>query len=68
MIPRIYADTSVLGGCEDEEFREPVPAAHVEGLALSREAEELAAAADAALYAEKLSRRNGAGNELVTPG
>ncbi|HEY5596918.1 MAG TPA: PIN domain-containing protein [Candidatus Bipolaricaulota bacterium] len=23
MRPRIYADTSVLGGCEDEEFREP---------------------------------------------
>ncbi len=82
MKPRIYTDTSVLGGCEDEEFREPsrrlleafqrgeltlvlseltvreletapervrvalgqVPAAHVEGLALSREAEELAAA------------------------
>ena len=82
MKPRIYTDTSVLGGCEDEEFREPsrrlleafqhgemtlvlseltvreletapervrmvlgrVPATHVEGLALSREAEELAAA------------------------
>lgn len=23
MRPRIYADTSVLGGCEDEEFRDP---------------------------------------------
>ena len=23
MKPRIYTDTSVLGGCEDEEFREP---------------------------------------------
>lgn len=23
MKPRVYADTSVLGGCEDEEFREP---------------------------------------------
>ena len=23
MTPRIYTDTSVLGGCEDEEFREP---------------------------------------------
>lgn len=23
MRPRVYADTSVLGGCEDEEFREP---------------------------------------------
>ncbi len=23
MRPRIYADTSVLGGCEDDEFREP---------------------------------------------
>jgi predicted nucleic acid-binding protein len=23
MRPRIYADTSALGGCEDEEFREP---------------------------------------------
>jgi hypothetical protein len=82
MKPRIYTDTSVLGGCEDEEFREPsrrllgafqrgeltlvlseltvreletapdgvrivlgrVPAAHIEALALSREAEELAAA------------------------
>jgi len=82
MKARIYTDTSVLGGCEDEEFREPsrrlleafqhgdltlvlseltvreletapkevrmvlgrVPVAHVEGLALSREAEELAAA------------------------
>jgi len=21
--PRVYTDTSVLGGCEDEEFREP---------------------------------------------
>jgi predicted nucleic acid-binding protein len=79
---RIYTDTSVLGGCEDEEFREPsrrlleafergeltlvlseltvreletapkgvrmvierVPAAHIEALALSREAEELAGA------------------------
>ena len=82
MKPRIYTDTSVLGGCEDVEFREPsrrllaafgrgeltlvlseltvreletapsgvklvlgqVPAAHIEALALSREAEELAAA------------------------
>jgi predicted nucleic acid-binding protein len=80
--PRIYTDTSVVGGCEDEEFREPsrrlfeafergeltlvlsevtvreletapevvravlgrVPAAHIEALALSQEAEELAAA------------------------
>ena len=23
MKPRIYADTSVLGGCEDDEFRDP---------------------------------------------
>ena len=23
MKPRVYTDTSVLGGCEDEEFREP---------------------------------------------
>ena len=23
MKPRIYTDTSVLGGCEDDEFREP---------------------------------------------
>lgn len=23
MKPRIYTDTSVLGGCDDEEFREP---------------------------------------------
>src|SRR5688572_5767105 len=82
MKPRIYTDTSVLGGCEDEEFREPsrrllaafergelmlvlseltvreletappsvrmvlgrVPAAQIEALALSREADELAAA------------------------
>ena len=82
MKPRIYTDTSVLGGCEDEEFREPsrrlldsfeggdltmvlseltlreleaapegvrmvlgrVPAAHIEALALSSEAEDLAAA------------------------
>lgn len=82
MKPRIYTDTSVLGGCEDEEFREPslrlleafqsgeltlvlseltlreletapeavrmvlgrVPAAHIETLSLSLEAEELAAA------------------------
>ncbi len=82
MKPRIYTDTSVLGGCEDEEFREPslrlleafqrgeltlvvseltireletapegvrmvlgrVPAQHTETLALSREAEEVAAA------------------------
>ncbi len=22
-IPRVYADTSVIGGCEDDEFREP---------------------------------------------
>ena len=82
MRARIYTDTSVLGGCEDEEFREPsrrlleafqggeltlvlseltllelatapeavrmvlgrVPAAHIETLSLSPEAEELAAA------------------------
>lgn len=82
MRTRIYTDTSVLGGCEDEEFREPscrlleafqggeltlvlseltlrelvaapeavrrvlgrVPAAHIETLSLSPEAEELAAA------------------------
>lgn len=82
MKPRVYTDTSVLGGCEDDEFREPslrlletfqlgkmilvlseltvreleaapsgvrialgrVPAAHVETLALSPEAEALAAA------------------------
>jgi len=82
MKPRIYADTSVLGGCEDDEFREPsrsllgafqrgefvlvvseltlreldgapdavkgvlatVPAAHMETLALSRDADELATA------------------------
>ncbi len=81
-MPRVYVDTSVLGGCEDDEFREPsrrlleafergeltfvlseltvreletapekvkmvmgrVPAAHIEALALSREAEELAGA------------------------
>ena len=80
MKPRIYTDTSVLGGCEDDEFREPsirlleafergemilvfseltvrelesaplkvrrvvekVPAIHIETLAVSREAEELA--------------------------
>lgn len=79
---RIYTDTSVIGGCEDEEFREPslrlleafergestlvlsevtvreleaapeavraalgrVPEAHIEALALSPEAEQLAAA------------------------
>ena len=23
MVPRIYTDTSVLGGCEDDEFRDP---------------------------------------------
>lgn len=82
MTPRIYTDTSVLGGCDDVEFREPsrrlvalfergeltlvlseltvrelesapeavrgflrrVSAAHVEALAMSPEAEELAAA------------------------
>lgn len=82
MRARIYTDTSVLGGCEDEEFREPsrrwfeafqgsevtlvlseltlrelaaapeavrmalgrVPAAHIETLALSPEAEDLPAA------------------------
>ena len=82
MKPRIYTDTSVLGGCEDDEFRDPsrrlleafvggeltlvlseftlrelgtapeavrlvvgrVPQAHIEILALSPEAEELAAA------------------------
>jgi len=81
MRARIYTDTSVLGGCEDEEFREPsrrlfeafqggeltlvlweltlrelatgpeavpmvlgrVPAAHIETLSLSPEAEELGA-------------------------
>lgn len=81
MKPRAYTDTSVLGGCEDPEFREPsrrlleafvagemtlvlseltirelagapesvrclidrIPPAHVEPLALSAEAEELAA-------------------------
>lgn len=88
---RIYTDTSVLGGCEDDEFREPsrrlleaftrgestlviseltlreleiapevvrrvldrVPSVHIEALALSREAEELAAAyvADGAIGA-----------------
>ena len=91
MKPRIYTDTSVLGGCEDDEFREPsrrlleafqrgeltlvsseltlreletapegvrtvvrlVPSAHIEALALSPEAEELAAAyiADGAIAA-----------------
>lgn len=82
MKPRIYTDTSVLGGCEDEEFREAsrrllepfqsgeltlvlseltlrelegapdgvrtllgrVPSSHIETLALSPEAEELASA------------------------
>jgi len=82
MKPRIYVDTSVLGGCEDDEFREAsrclleafeagrltlvlsevtlrelesapervraglrrVPPAHIDVLALSPEAEELAAA------------------------
>ena len=82
MKPRIYTDTSVLGGCEDDEFRDPsrrlleafrrseftlvlseltvrelegapepvravlgtVPDEHVEALALSREAEDLASA------------------------
>lgn len=82
MKPRVYTDTSVLGGCEDDEFREHsvrlldafargdltlvlseltlreletapeqvrrvvrrVPPANVEPLALSSEAEELAAA------------------------
>lgn len=82
MKTRIYTDTSVLGGCEDEEFREPshrlleafvrgdltlvlseftvreletapegvrvalgrVPAGHIEALAVSREAEDLAGA------------------------
>lgn len=81
MKPRIYTDTSVLGGCEDDEFREPsrrlvqafvrgdlklvlsdltvrelesapprvramlerIPAAHIEGLTLSPEIEDLAA-------------------------
>ena len=81
MEPRIYTDTSVIGGCEDDEFREPsrrlievfqrgemtlvlseltvreletaparvrailgqVPSVHIETLALSSEAEELAA-------------------------
>ena len=81
MKPRIYTDTSVIGGCEDDEFREPsrrlleafvrgdltlllseltlleletapeevrgvigrVPQEHIELLALSPEAEELAA-------------------------
>jgi predicted nucleic acid-binding protein len=82
MKPRIYTDTSVLGGCEDDEFREAsrrlleafeggeltlvlseltlreletapeevrmalgrVPAAHIEALSLSPEADELAVA------------------------
>lgn len=82
MKPRVYTDTSVLGGCEDVEFRDPsrrlleafvsgdmtlvlseltlrelgtapegvravverIPQAHIELLALSPEAEELAAA------------------------
>jgi hypothetical protein len=82
MKSRVYTDTSVLGGCEDEKFREPsrrlleafvrgeltlvlseltvreletapevvrvildqVPAAHIEALGLTQEAEELAAA------------------------
>lgn len=82
MKPRIYTDTSVLGGCEDDEFREPsrrlldafqrgeltlvlseltlrelegapdgvrtvlgeVPSEHIEALALSPEAEDLASA------------------------
>lgn len=82
MKARIYADTSVLGGCEDDEFREPsrrlleafqrgdlmlvlseltvrelegvpeavkvalgsVPDEHIEALALSQEADELASA------------------------
>ncbi len=82
MKPRVYTDTSVLGGCEDVEFRNPsrrlveafvrgdltlvlseltlreietapeavrrvvstVPDAHLEFLAVSAEAEELAAA------------------------
>lgn len=82
MKPRVYTDTSVLGGCEDEEFRDPsrrlieafargefslvlseltlrelgtapvavrqvveqVPQVHIEIVALSLEAEELAAA------------------------
>ena len=82
MKARIYTDTSVLGGCEDDEFREPprrllqafqrgeftlvlseltvreleeapdlvrsvlgtVPDEHIEALALSREAEDLASA------------------------
>lgn len=91
MRPRIYTDTSVLGGCEDDEFREPsrrlleafqhgeltlvlseltvrelesapegvrtvlgrVPNVHIEALALSPEAEEVAAAyiADGAIGA-----------------
>lgn len=82
MKPRIYTDTSVLGGCVDDEFREPslrlleafehgkatlvlseltvreleaapdpvrtilaqIPPVHIEALALSPEAEDLAAA------------------------
>lgn len=82
MKPRVYTDTSVLGGCEDDEFRAPsrrlldafergemtlvlseitlrelegapaevkavlgrIPVAHIEALALSLEAEDLAAA------------------------
>lgn len=82
MKPRIYTDTSVLGGCEDDEFREPsrrlleafqrgeltmvlseltvreldsdpravrallahIPDVHIETLARSRDAEELAVA------------------------
>ena len=91
MKPRIYTDTSVLGDCEDEEFREPsrrlldafqrgelilvlseltvreledapdcvravlgrVPGNHIEALALSPDAEDLAAAyiADGAIGA-----------------
>ncbi len=91
MKPRVYVDTSVLGGCEDDEFSEPsrrlldgfrrgeltlvlseltvreletapevvravlrdVPDGHIEALALSAEAEELAAAyiADGAIAA-----------------
>jgi len=92
MKPRIYTDTSVLGGCEDDEFREPsrrlldafergeltlvlseltvreletapeevrnilgqVPSGHIEALALSPEAEDLASAyiADGAIGAQ----------------
>jgi hypothetical protein len=31
MKPRVYTDTSVLGGCEDVEFRDPSRRAFVRG-------------------------------------